>query len=660
MKMRVWGLTAALSLSSTAVFAATAAAVAKPGIAPVQAELMTSVYAHKLQVGQTIFARVLTEWRNPDCVLDNGAILEAHVVSVVPHTKTVKGSELDLAFTRAQCGARRLKDFHLLLAAMAGPAEQQDLGLFSDPLPFSPQGGSTGAYSNSFVNAQSAAGVGMEVTATIGQAPVMPNMKMGDVANIKGLKLSVGTGQDNSSVLSSKDHDVAVEMHTVLLLIPAEGAIPRMAANPGAAQPASAAASVTSAAPGASATSVADVIPSIPAEPPIEDIDLCVPPQCNVALPLGDASDMGDAAASISISQLGYAPRPQKRMASFDFDEALAYLGPRELLVAFEPHILTPRHSLGRSGWTVRVIRAAVIDTETRQVTHTVDWEMADNRQFLWPLGQGRVLVHVGSELRVYGTGLKIQNRISLDGPLAFVRVTPDGSFLAVGVIRERHSPELHAQLKESLDGAEPEEDVDIEVLNRDFEPISKSTSRSGLIAPTLLNAGQAQLLAQPNMRYRISVMPWNNHPSTLVRFYSSCTPEISGIAPDLIFLVSCDKQNEEFEYRVLRPNGNVALKGISSINQFGYAAEGSANQEVFVVKTVQTTQPVTSGAIFSASDFYAEELRVYRAADGKRLLGVRVSSPSSSRDGYALSSDGSQLAVLTRNEVAVYSVPGK
>jgi hypothetical protein len=40
-------------------------------------------------------------------------------------------------------------------------------------------------------------------------------------------------------------------------------------------------------------------------------------------------------------------------MTKFENDEALAYLGPRELLVAFNPHLLVPRHSLGRSGSTV-------------------------------------------------------------------------------------------------------------------------------------------------------------------------------------------------------------------------------------------------------------------------------------------------------------------
>ena len=305
------------------------------------------------------------------------------------------------------------------------------------------------------------------------------------------------------------------------------------------------------------------------------------------------------------------------------------------------------------------MIRAALVDTETRLVTHTVDWEVPDNGQYLWPLAEDRVLVHVGAELRVYGQGLKIQNRVSIDGPLAFVRVTPDGSFIAIGVIHERYSPELRAQLSENL-GGEPEEDVDIVVLNRNFEPIATSNSRSSLMAPTLLNEGQATLLAQPNMRYRIFMQSWDKQASTLARFTSSCTPELSSIAPDLIFLVSCDKQSEELEYRVLRSNGKLVLKGLSTWNECGYTAEGSANHEAFVVKIVQSIRPVPGGAPFSAADFTSEELGVYRAADGKRLLGVSVGSPSSSRAGFALAPDGSQLAVLTRDQVAIFSVPRK
>jgi len=267
------------------------------------------------------------------------------------------------------------------------------------------------------------------------------------------------------------------------------------------------------------------------------------------------------------------------------------------------------------------------------------------------------VLVHVGSELRVYGPGLKVQNRIGLTGPLAFVRVTPDGSFIVIGVVHERHSPELHAQLSQNL-GGEPEEDVNILVLNRNFESIAASRTHSGLQPPTLLNEGQAKLLAQPDSRYRILMQTWDNHASTFARFDSSCTPELSSITPDLIFMVSCDRQSEEFQYRVVRPDGKLELKSTPDSSNFGYAAEGSANHEVFAVKTVQSTRPVPEGATFSAADLASEALGVYRAADGKRLLNVQVGSPSSSRDGFALAPDGSQLAVLTRDQLAVYSVP--
>jgi hypothetical protein len=259
----------------------------------------------------------------------------------------------------------------------------------------------------------------------------------------------------------------------------------------------------------------------------------------------------------------------------------------------------------------------------------------------------------------VYGAGLEIQKRITLDGPLAFVRVTPDGNMIAVGVMHERHSTELHAQLRDSF-ASEPEEDVNLVILNRDFEVVAKSTSRSGLQPPTLLNEGQVRLLALPSDRFRIAMDTWDNRATTVARFNSTCTPELSSIAPDLLFLVTCGPPTEGREYRVLRANGRSALKGRIAPSDCGHAAAGNADQEMFVVKTVHSTVPILPGTAFSAADFTSEDLRVYRAADGRRLLAVSVGSPSSSRDGYALAPDGAELAVLTRDQIAIYAVPAK
>jgi hypothetical protein len=644
MKMRIPALAIVLALSWVTV---SAEKIAKPGADPIQAELMADLHARLLKVGGTVYARVTVEWRSPTCLLRNGAVLEAHVVSVVPSIKPVKASEVGLAFTKAQCGDLKMGPFNLLLSAIAAPPEDSDLGILSQSLPVQAGSGIKGSI---ILNSMRVSyDPTLNLISPIYLFPLISRMEMGDVYRIRGLKLSVGTGPENSSILTSKDHDVALEKHSLLLLVPAQWTIARASGEPGAAQP-------EASEPAARIPAVAAAA-ALPPRPPLNDIELCLPPQCNVALPSGNASDVGHAAATISIRELGYAPRPQRDAFSFVHDEVLAYLGPRELLVAFNPHELVSRDAQ-RPRSTVRVIRAALVDTETHRVTHTVDWALPDNRQYLWSLADGRVLVHVGSELRVYGEGLQIQNRVPLDGPLAFVRVTPDGGFITVGVLHERHTPELHAQLRENLNG-DPDEDVNILVLNRTFETIAKSTAQSNLMAPTLLNEGQVTLAAQSNMRYRISMVTWDNHASVVARFLSSCTPELSSIAPDLLFLVSCDK-NGGREYRVLRANGKLALKGDSTLNDCGHAAEGSANREAFVVKIVQSTLPVPPGAPMSASQFSFEELRVYRATDSKRLLSVRAGPPSLSRDGYALAPDASQLAVLTRDQLAVYSVPGK
>ena len=62
-------------------------------------------------------------------------------------------------------------------------------------------------------------------------------MEMGDVYHVKGLKLSVGTGPENSSILTSKDHDVSLEKHSLLLLVPAWWTISQPSGEPGTAQP---------------------------------------------------------------------------------------------------------------------------------------------------------------------------------------------------------------------------------------------------------------------------------------------------------------------------------------------------------------------------------------------------------------------------------------
>jgi hypothetical protein len=218
------GLMMALALFYPAAFGSTAP---PPAITAVEAELIGDMNARLLKVGATVYARATADWHGTDCVLRSGAILEAHVLSVTPYRENAKLSEVDLAFTGAQCGELKMEAFPLLLAAMAAPPRNSDLGVLSSPMPMSTVGRPNFQGVAAFKNMQMSGSINMHVDAQMDLLPATSVMRIGEVSGIRGLKLGVGTGPDNSSTLTSKGHDVSLEKHTLLLLIPAQGTYDR-------------------------------------------------------------------------------------------------------------------------------------------------------------------------------------------------------------------------------------------------------------------------------------------------------------------------------------------------------------------------------------------------------------------------------------------------
>jgi hypothetical protein len=300
------------------------------------------------------------------------------------------------------------------------------------------------------------------------------------------------------------------------------------------------------------------------------------------------------------------------------------------------------------------MVRAVLLHASSRAVIRVVDWEIRDRQRYIWQLDPTHVLVHVGDELRVYGAGFEVERTLALAGPLAFLRPSPNGELVTLASIRERHSPELHARLRDDL-AKEPEEDVDIAVLDKDFNVIASTRTVTGLMPPTLLNEGQVRILAHSSTGYRLALDTWQNTSATLARFQSVCTPRLSSIAPDLLFLISCSTRTGGLDYRILRPDGKLMLRGTTSGSQLGFEAAGNGRR--FALKAVTGYHDIAGGE-FIGTDLESEEIRVYRAEDGKRLISVRVHEPVTSHTSYALSPDGSRLAVLSGSEIKLFEVP--
>jgi hypothetical protein len=639
------------------------AAQDRVSVQPVQADLVRAIDASRVKVGDPVFAKVALKWQSAHCSLALGAVLQGRIVAQTAHSKTSPSSELAVLFDTAQCDGRAMKPLPLTIAAVLGedPRDDQNeyesqplsdaVGLAVGGLAGGPSGASLRGSVSGGLRSVSAAAATVELSPTEYKGPssIMP----GQVVGIKGMKLNVGGGPEGSSVLTASGHNVRLEYRAQLVLVPNLSATAPVAT--------SAPPDATESAAGHSDTTKS-AAPTVArdAEPPAEldETELCLPPDCSVAVVPKDSEIATAAWATLSVKNLGYTPvRADHEMYAFEYNSAVSYLGPNEVLLTFNPHELVQRSVAESKLSTLRTIRAVLINVQDKKVVKTVDWKVPDARQYQWAMAQDRVLIHVGNELRLYGPGLKVEHRISLNGPLAFVRTSPSSDYLAVAEIQERHSELMHRQLEEAEE-REPEEDVEIRVLDSNFRVLATVERSSRVAPPVLSDQGEIRLTKLGKNRWQIAEDAWDGQRRALATLSSTCAPQVTTLPPDLLFVIGCDRQTTGKWYRVLQPEGKTVLKGWSASAEIEQTATGVALGADFAIGMAEAAKAIAADSPFQTSDLAGERIAVYRAENGERLFAITIASPAPTVQSFALSPDGELLAVLQGDQLSFYKVP--
>lgn len=636
--------------------------------APIYARLVGPLDARFQNPGSPLLLEVKHAWQNGNCKLREGSILKGHVVIANASSKQDRTSRVAVVVDEAECNGPVFAPLPLTVAAVLAP----DPAAMHQSVPQNALPGLAASGVNTSLMQNLASGMAgrpgppppSDAAVFFGETSARSfdspkRISVGEVFGFSGLKLGVGTGPEQSSVLFVKGRNVSLQRETEIVLIPSALIVRKTAPAPPASSSTAAATSstvspvppVSRAATGAESAKARNAQPRLPAADPEPDVEVCAAPSCNIALP--DATTVTEAHGqkNFSLSNLGYAPRSGVELDQFDHEVALAYLGKQQLLATFNLHKLVDR----KDGTGVaRMVRAAVLDTSTMQVIRMVDWHIADRGQYLWPAGEGRVLAHVGNELRVYGPDLEMERRIELQGPLAWLRVSPSQKNFAIGVIMERHSKELHAQLAAR---EEPEEDLEIRVLDSNFQTTMTAIRSSRLLPPILTNEGEVQIDRQENDRWHLVEHTWDRQAHSVAYVTSACTPQISSMAPDLIFVATCGR-SAGAKYRVLRRDGSLLLKGALSSRELGEGALGTPPGTAFVVGIAEADRTVVPGGYFFASELKTEHFAVYRTTDGKCIFAMHLDSPAPTREAYALAPGAGELAVLSARHVSLYRVP--
>jgi hypothetical protein len=605
--------------------------------APIQAQLIRVVEAGRINVGDSILAKVNVQWQNPDCLLRRGAILKGRIVAASVRSKTSKTSEIALMFESGECGGKEMKPLPLTVAAVIAPdqslnsdVEHQSL---SEAVGVGIDGGMRSAQ-------YAAATTQYEPPRHKGPKAVMP----GQVIGIHGLKLAVGGGQEGSSILSSSKRTVRLEPGSQLVLVPA--------LKP----PTTTAYSSAPPSTGPATPSVGEIKTPDTAQT-ADNMEICTPPDCTSTLTANEAeTGTASATATVAIRELGFPMRAETReMHHFDYDAALTYLGPRKLLFTFNPHQLVRRTGAEAESKSLHAIRGILFNLQTMKVEQTLEWRVPDAGQYLWQVGTDKALIHIGRELRLYGPELKVEQKVSLDGQLAFVAISPSGTYFAVGVVHERHSGAIHQQLLESEE-REPEEDVEVRALNMSFKTLASVLRSSRDVPPALSDEGEIRTPAIGKNRWRIVEHSWDSQRRVIAQVNSTCMPTVKTLPSRMLFVVGCDWQTDGKWYRVLRSDGKPVLKGWSPSAELAQTA--IAARDIFAIRTAKATKAMATDAVFRTSDLEAEHIVVCRSRSGQRLLAVTLPSPVPTLQTFVLSPGGDQLAVLSQDQIAFYPLP--
>ncbi len=617
-------------------------------LAPLEARLQVPLDTGKLVKGMPVFAAAVLPWHGPDCELKAGATVYGHVVDLQVRSPGTPETLLTVAFEKADCNGRKAVEVPLLLYAVvdrssAGQADtyRDQSGLFGAIQPHPPigTGGPTGPSTTARVRQD------MSTSASNGPSSVTA----GEVYGVPRVLLAVGTGQDGASVVHSSRKSFRLNAGTDLVLVVtqphAAGSLMERKAE---------AAPLAASQPPA----VAVVAPPTPPPPPPDETEVCAD-HCSVVSTQTSAVEAIDAShqvlAVVPLSTLGFRPKVHAEMTAFDEDTTVNYLGDNEILLTFDPHSLRSHTQGGWHTYSVRTVRAVLVDARDGHIERAVDWRVTGEGRYVWPAGPDHVLAHVGDALRLIGPGLRVGDSFPVSGDLRWVAVSPNGQHAGVGILQERHTREVHESIA-TLSGVDPEEDLEVKLLDFSAHSNRRLLLTSRTAQPVLSDEGELQVRRTARGPWALTETGWTGAKRNVAEWNSGCEPVLSVPTAGAVFIEGCSPEGGQRWFRILRTDGRTLLKGESSSQQIQERAGGSRSGAI-AVRVIETTKSLPAGGLFSAAVLGSEWIGVYRAQDGHRLFETREPTFPESSENFALSPEGDRLAVLTATSLKILSV---
>lgn len=616
-----------------------------------RAELLNTLKSANLQPGDLFYLRTIAAWQQDGCTIPARTTITGHVDSLTSSANNPHDTILAVRFSEIPCaGAKSTRMTPLLVSIRApDPSQRYNLAAPQTPMlsgifpseardtnrlnvPTSETDGATQALDRNEMNQLH--------DVTVAGKP----MKTGEVRGYRGIALTL-PGREGPAARLTSDHKIVLDRDTefALAYAPTPPPVSHVDATP-------------------STPAALAITPATAPAPPPEDIeDICAASGCRQLAAVADIAS-AHALWSLPLAGLGDQPRPLQQIIGLDHSASVHFLGDDQLLLTFTRHSLLPRSS-EVNAWACnpRSVRAVLISRADGHVLRVKDWTVSDDiGPFLWSVGNGLVLAHVGHDLVAFGPGLTIQRRFRLPGPLLFLSASPTGNLLLVATVHEKHTEQQHAEIASFVGPGVPiDEDYDLTGLSAEFQITGAKRVTVQPFRPALLQASMVSAEPTHGANWFLDESTWAGQSKRLARFRSICPMQVQSFPGDLLFVQGCAPlESHTTWYRVLNAQGATLFKGSGPYSDFIQQAESTNDGRLFAIASSHFRHDVDRTSEMHIGDFSNLSVAVYDTATGKQFFAAHLPQGSAQQDTFSFSPSGSALAVLTSGSLQLFSLP--
>jgi hypothetical protein len=356
----------------------------------------------------------------------------------------------------------------------------------------------------------------------------------------------------------------------------------------------------------------------------------------------------------------------------------LHYVDDKHLLLTFVTHRLIPRLPNEPADDQDRMVDAVLLELPTGKILARTSWHLHDHAQYLWSLGHGHFLLRVRDTLTTFAplanlsTGQPFAQHpfiISAERRLAALIVSPDSDLLIIESVKRKPPEE---KPKTPLFGPTPE----TKLIERDPVQINfyriHSGDDAGPVTPTYAGAvvsqhtgdipattaGYLAVVDQGRQHWAFDFHSYAGKVAELSPFDSSCSPAPLFVSHSEFIAFGCRGGQSRQQLGGFNMRGEEmweqGLFGAFIAPSIAYAPAGGR----FALSRIMIRSSAVPDQLISNDEVSSQTVVVYQTGTGKQLLHADCSPVERAGQNFALSPNGTALAVVHADAIEIYSLP--